>query len=96
MLTKKNMLLQWRNKAATGAQVCVGVAFILVLMLMDVAVTQNSRSNTWYVKNLDPVAIGAHELTKCTGEGCYSLVVYGKSASEKDLMKGRCARAEDY
>ena len=51
VLTKKNMLLQWRNKAATGAQVCVG--WHLVLMLMDVAVTQNSRSNACCIPDLD-------------------------------------------
>jgi hypothetical protein len=89
VLTKKNMLLQIRNKAATGAQVCVGVAFILVLLLMDVAVTQNSRSNTWYIENLDPVAIGAHALTPCMeggmGAGCYDIVVYGETEEEKDL-----------
>ena len=85
VLVKKNMLLQWRNKAATSAQIFVGTAFILVLLLMDVAVTQNSRSNKWYIENLEPQAIKAHHLTRCSGDGCYSLLVYGSSEVEKSL-----------
>ena len=92
ILLKKNFLMQKRNKTASGAQALVGVAFIIILLIMDAAVKSNNANNKWYIEDTDPKPIEASELTRCyLGPGfdtCYSMGVYGETALE---IGGRCA-----
>jgi hypothetical protein len=88
VLTKKNFLVQLRNKTATAAQLGVGVLFILLLLVMDIAVKENNKNNDWYIETRDPIIQTASDFTKCTslnGKICYSLFLYGDSFSEVQL-----------
>ena len=85
VLTKKNLLVQLRNKTATAAQLGVGVLFIVLLLVMDIAVKENNKNNDWYVETRDPIVQTAFDFTQCTptpGEKCYSLFLYGNSETE--------------
>ena len=88
ILTKKNLLVQFRNKGATAAQLLVGVLFIILLLIMDIAVKENNKSNAWYINTRNPSAYNAFAFTPCTGANggkCYSMFVYGDSEAEATL-----------
>ena len=88
ILTKKNLLVQFRNKGATAAQLLVGVLFIILLLIMDIAVKENNKSNAWYINTPNPSAYNAFAFTPCTGANgakCYSIFIYGDSKAEATL-----------
>jgi ABC-type multidrug transport system ATPase subunit len=88
VLTMKNIRVQFRNKGATAAQLLVGVLFIILLLIMDIAVKENNKNNDWYIETRDSTLYDAFEFTPCTpikGEVCYSIFIYGDSQAEANL-----------
>ena len=97
VLTSKNLKVQRRNVGATIAQLGVGPLFIILLLIMDLAVKENNRSNDWYIETRDPTRNEAYMFSRCSptkGETCYSFFVYGDSEAEASLG-GRIATLLD-
>ena len=73
VLTQKNAKLQWRNRAATGTQVFIGVLFLLLLLVMDTAIRSSNSSNQVFSDTKYPNVISADAFVHCS-HSCYDFV----------------------
>lgn len=74
VLAKKNAILQWRNKASTATQLCIGVFFLFLLLIMNNAVKKLNEQDQYMVETLHPNVVDASSIRNCFGVNCYDFV----------------------
>jgi hypothetical protein len=73
-LTRKCVKLQLRNKSATATQLLIGVLFLTLLLVMDVALRATNKSNTYYREELDPPLFGGANVDDAIIQPCVARI----------------------